>query len=286
MTNPVLSLATWVAQIAPPAMKKAIYRSPILSGLIRRSLNKAAPHGLVEVEIAAGGLAGARMLLDLQMEKDYWLGTYEPQLESAISKFVKPGMVVYDVGANIGYITLLLSKAVGPDGRVVAFEALPENLVRLRKNLSLNNLEAQVRIEYLAVTDRPGQVQFLVGPSGGTGKVEGSRGRESIVYTGSIAVSGISLDDYVFAVDNPAPDLVKMDIEGGEAIALPGMSRILTLKRPLLFLELHGFEAAKIAWDILIRANYVICSMAEGYPQIARPTDADWKEYIVAKPNP
>ena len=90
----------------------------------------------------------------------------------------------------------------------------------------------------------------------------------------------------MFEGGNPAPEMVKMDIEGGEAIALPGMSRILTQLRPLVFLELHGHEATQVAWDVLGSANYSICSMADGYPEIPELTDADWKAYIVAQPNP
>jgi FkbM family methyltransferase len=285
MTNRLLSLATWVAQLAPTSLKRAFYRSPALAGIIRRSLNKAAPHGLLEIKIAAGGLAGKRMILDLQKEKDYWLGTYELQLQSAIADLVKPGMVVYDVGANIGYITLLLTEAVGEIGRVVAFEALPENLDRLRDNLSMNDVDSRVQVEPSAVTGQPGPVQFLVGPSGGTGKIEGSTGRENISYSGSITVPGVSLDDYVFEKNGPLPDVVKMDIEGGETTALPGMCRILTQLRPLVFLELHGHEAAEVAWDVLSGANYCVCSMTDDYPEIYRLTDLDWKSYIVAIPN-
>ncbi len=75
--------------------------------------------------------------LDLQSEKDYWLGTYEPELQAVLADLVQPGMVAYDVGANIGYISLLLARRVGEAGKVFAFEALPANLERLRLNLAL-----------------------------------------------------------------------------------------------------------------------------------------------------
>jgi FkbM family methyltransferase len=226
------------------------------------------------------------MRLDLQKEKDYWLGTYELQLQSAIAELVKPGMVVYDVGANIGYITLLLVHAVGRNGQVVAFEALPENLDRLRDNISLNNVDSSVQVESLAVTSQRKPVQFLVGPSGGTGKVEGSTGRENLLYSESISIPGVSLDEYVFEDGGPSPDVVKMDIEGGEVLALLGMSRLLTQAQPLVFLELHGHRAAEVAWSVLSSVNYRICSMTEGYPEIHGLNDVNWKEYIVAKPNP
>jgi len=86
---------------------------PFTSRLIRNQLNRVAPVGLVEVKIAAGNLSGKPFIIDMQTEKDYWLGTYEPELQAAIRTWVKPGMVVYDIGANVGYITLMLEQATG-----------------------------------------------------------------------------------------------------------------------------------------------------------------------------
>jgi hypothetical protein len=136
------------------------------------------------VNVAAGDLAGMKLALDLQSEKDYWLGTYEPELQQALRQWVQPGMLAYDVGANIGYISLLLARRVGEAGRVHAFEALPANLERLRTNLALNDMQDRVLVTPAAVVDHAGQVQFWVGPSGGMGKAEGSAGRDEVKYQG------------------------------------------------------------------------------------------------------
>jgi len=247
----ILSSAEFAARLLPMPAKRALYRWPALSGLIRRGLNRAVDQGMTEVTVAAGGLEGMRLSLDLQTEKDYWLGTYEPALQAAIRDWVQPGTVAYDVGANIGYLTLLLARQVGADGRVFAFEALPANLERLAGNLALNSLEEKVSAVNAAVTDRSAPTQFLVGPSGGMGKVAGSAGREGIAYAETITVPGIALDDFVYNDGNPAPQVVKIDIEGGEVLALPGMKRVLSAARPLVFLELHGPEAARVAWEML-----------------------------------
>src|SRR3990172_6859370 len=194
MSNAVLSLAALVARYSPPGLKRAFYRLPWLSRAIRRSLNRLAPHGLVVVQVAAGVLQGLKLRLNLQVEKDYWLGTYEPELQAAVLKFMRPGMVAYDVGANIGYVSLMLARAVGAGGRVYAFEALPANLERLGENLALNGMQSTVRVVPAAVTDRSGPVQFLVGPSGEIGKAAGSAGRRSLEYFGQVGVTGIALD--------------------------------------------------------------------------------------------
>ena len=116
----VLSVAAWMARSLPPGVVRSIYRIGPLASVLRGVLNQAAPEQLTVVEVAGGDLKGAQLLLDLQTEKDYWLGSYESQLQAAIRALATEGMVAYDVGANIGYISLLLAKAVGEEGIVKA----------------------------------------------------------------------------------------------------------------------------------------------------------------------
>ncbi len=284
MANPVLSLAAFAARILPDPAKQALYRIKPLAGLIRAGLNRAAPTGLAPVTIAAGDLAGYTFRLDLQTEKDYWLGTYEPELQAALPHLVRPGDTVFDVGANIGYVSLLLAKAAGAAGRVVAFEALPENVARLRENLALNGREAQVTVVPAAVTQAAGPVRFLVHASGGMGKAAGSAGRTDEPYQAEISVPGLSLDEFVFAGGNPPPQVVKMDIEGGEVLALPGMRRALAEARPRLLMELHGPESARAAWEALTAAGYRIAWMKPGFPPVPSLDEMGWKAYIVAFP--
>ncbi|MBA4380146.1 MAG: hypothetical protein C0393_05635 [Anaerolinea sp.] len=279
-----LSLVAFFARILPTPLKQAIYKIGPLARLIRGSLNKAAPTGLTQAKIVAGDLAGFTLLLDLQTEKDYWLGTYEPDLQTALRELTKPGMVAYDVGANIGYVTLLLARAVAETGRVCAFEALPANVERLRANIGLNGMEARVTVVAGAVTAGQGPVRFLVHASGGMGKAAGSAGRRADDYLSEITVPGISLDEFVYTKGNTPPQVIKMDIEGGEVIALPGMRRLLIEARPLMLMELHGPESTRLAWETLTAAGYEICWMKRGLPPVASLEALGWKAYLVAKP--
>jgi FkbM family methyltransferase len=284
MTNLRLSIAATAARLLPTPVKRAIYRVRPLAGWIRGSLNRAAPQGLVQVPVAAGGLAGMHLLLDLQSEKDYWLGTYEPELQAAVAELVRPGWIAYDVGANVGYISLLLAKAVGASGKVFAFEALPANLDRLGENLRLNGMQDRVSVFPGAVSGTSGPVRFLVGPSGGMGKAEGSAGRREMSYRDSITVPGVALDDFVFEEGHPAPQVVKIDIEGGEVLALPGMRRVLAEARPVVLLELHGPESTRMVWETLTSCGYQICRMEPGFPGVPSVEVLDWKAYLVALP--
>ena len=142
---------------------------------------------------------------------------------------------------------------------------------------------SKVKIKSGAVTNTSKPVGFLIGPSGAMGKVTGSAGRSDIHET-SIEVTGISLDDFVYKDGNQAPDVIKMDIEGGEVLAFEGMTRLLVEARPLIFLELHGPEAAKAAWDKLTDAGYQICRMKPDVPIVTSWEELDWKAYLVAVP--
>ena len=96
---------------------------------------------------------------------------------------------------------------------------------------------------------------------------------------------GISLDEFIYTQLNPLPQVVKIDIEGGEVLALPGMRRLLREDCPLVFLELHGPEAARVAWDELTAAGYHLSRM-DNQAHISSFELLDWKAYVVAKAGP
>jgi FkbM family methyltransferase len=280
VANPLLDLAAAASRYLPASFKRVLYKLGPASRGLRSALNKAAPQGLSEVVVAAGGLAGAHLMLDMQSQKDYWLGTYEMELQQAISDWVKPGTVVYDLGANIGYVSLLLARAIGPTGKVFAFEALPANQERFVNNLRLNSTE-DIDLISKAVADKSGLRTFLVHSSGGMGKLSDSEANHST----NINVETISLDEFVFESNNRPPQLIKMDIEGGEVHALRGMSRLLKEIRPVLLIELHGKKTAEAAWKTLRDANYSLHFMRKGYPRIESPLELSKKSYVVASPN-
>jgi hypothetical protein len=145
-------------------------------------------------------------------------------------------------------------------------------------------MESQLSLYAGAVTSAAGPVRFLVHASGGMGKAAGSAGRAD-KYQSEVTVPGISLDEFVYGHGNPPPQVIKLDIEGGEVLALPGMRRILAEARPLMLVELHGPESSRLAWETLTAAGYTICWMRPGYPAVPSLQAIDWKAYIVAKPN-
>lgn len=149
-----------------------------------------------------------------------WLGTYERHSAKFIASQVQPGMTVFDVGANVGYYTLLMSRRVGHTGRVFAFEPNQANIAILKKHILLNGLK-NVEVIEAAVSDEAGNSLFL-----GAGA------------TGTLSTTGTPVRTVVLD-DCPIPDFIKMDIEGAETYALRGSSRILNKRHTNWFIALH-----------------------------------------------
>ncbi len=282
MRKAMLSMAQCAAHWLPNWLKQSMYRLGPISKLIRNALNDALPSGIHPVDISGGILRGKRMHLDLQSEKDFWLGTYEISLIDNLRKITKRGNVAYDLGANIGYISLVMAELLGKEGKVFAFEALPENVERLRDNITVNELQELIFVIPKAAAESSSKSTFLVHQSGGMGKLAISKGRDES-YQREIKISTISLDDFVYKQGNPAPQIIKIDIEGGEGAALAGMRRILENEKPKLLIELHGPEASSSSWSELIDSNYQISSLDDPHTLIQSVKELDWKSYILAE---
>lgn len=168
---------------------------------------------------------------------------YEPDVQAYIRGLVRPGWTCADVGAHEGIYTRLLAELVGESGRVVAFEAHPENARRLRSSLG-DEHRGRVTVERLAVTDGA-EERVTLHPGRGRASQEWNvtgidlEGRPT---PGELNVPAVSLDAY-FA--EGSLDFVKLDVEGAEALVLRGMRRLLREGRPAIVVEFHTREG----WD-------------------------------------
>lgn len=198
-----------------------------------------------------GPLRGCRYLADDLSGWSHLYGGWEPYAQAVYQRHVRPGYTVYDLGANTGMHALLFSKLVGAGGRVLAFEPLPLNIDRIQSVIRLNGLN-NVTIVPKAVSDRTGTAAFDEGPNNFQGSLTANSGssRKRIVET-------ISLDDLIDQ-GAPAPDFIKMDIEGGEGDALKGFERHAEHCRPILAVDLHTPEQDLLVGDHLRRHNYSV----------------------------
>jgi FkbM family methyltransferase len=156
---------------------------------------------------------------------------WEPTATRALRERLEPGMVVVDVGAHIGYYTLVASLAVGERGRVFAFEPEPRNLRLLRRNVETNGC-TNVRVVDRAVGAACGPARLALDPrnTGGHSLVAAARGD-----TPTIPVERVDLDGFLER-EGVRPALVKIDVEGAERAVLAGMSRTLARPGPLVIL--------------------------------------------------
>ncbi|MFN8496266.1 MAG: FkbM family methyltransferase [Anaerolineae bacterium] len=223
-----------LARRAPPRLRSAIMRSP-LGGLAHRTMDRAVGGGLAVVDLAPP-LAGHRMRLDLAYHRGMAYGDYELPVTRAIAEIVQPGWLVADIGAQIGYMTLLMASRVGAAGRVLAFEPMPANFAVLAENIRLNGYTT-VQVERLAVADKSGTTLLrrlddralsatasIVAEDGGGGSIE---------------VTTVSMDEYLAGAPGDLR-FAKIDVEGAEDLALAGMTRTLERCRPILLVEVHG----------------------------------------------
>lgn len=150
-------------------------------------------------------------------------GIWETHVEKALLRLLQPGMLAVDVGANIGYHTLTLAGAVGPGGRVHAFEASPGLTPLLRASIFINGMTPWVTVHNLAALDRPGMVTLAAQPDHfGSGNVvpPGAEAGYHADYSSQVQVPGIALD--LLLAEGPPLDLIRIDIEGSEPQALRG----------------------------------------------------------------
>jgi len=156
-------------------------------------------------------------------------GRWEPHLVACFERLCRAGQTAYDIGANVGYHTLLLAKLVGPEGQCIAFEPNSENCRLVHVGCVRNGLD-NVRLVPLALSDEPGWAYFSshIGSNGGivSEQYVGLHGHGTVVPVAR-------LDD----LSLPLPDFIKIDVEGAEYRALRGAERAIRDGRPAIISE-------------------------------------------------
>ena len=219
--------------------------------------------------VLRGPARGMRFVVEDGIGVSYAVGV-DAAAPRHFAQWVRPGMTVYDVGANKGQMALLFASLVGPAGRVVAFEPAPAEFGSLTRNLTLNGLD-HVRPIQAAAADAEGELAFAYAPDRPT---QGKLVDVELTYTplsdDTITVRTCCLDDVLD--DEPAPDVVKIDVEGAAAAVLRGAARILEETAPPIFLELHGPEEQAGVRDELLARGYVARTLDGA--RVADPTSA------------
>jgi FkbM family methyltransferase len=228
--------------------------------------------------VVASGQAKGLRIDPAGANAGYALGTTEPVIQDALARQVPRGGVVWDIGANVGFYTLIAARLVG-EGTVVAFEPLPENQAAIHRNLALNGF-TNVEVSGLALSDHDGTAILQMHASSTWAKLDTSADtgfQQELDVTGEVEVPVATIDSQLASLT--PPDLIKMDIEGGEVAALRGAGRLLSEHRPTLICELHGTNEA--VTDILESHGYTVRTIET--PDVP-PREARWDVHVLAVP--
>lgn len=199
----------------------------------------------IATRIRSGPLEGSRWTMFSGIR--FVRGDFEPQKTAAIIEHLKPGDVFWDIGANVGYLSLLASKIVGDTGKVMSLEPSPVNFAFLKRNIAMNGCR-NVTVFNRAASSGPGQLQM---------DTTSGRGTHHVVTQGDTTVEANSIDAMI-AAGNPAPTMVKIDVEGFELEVLAGMKDCLGKSRPKMVLAVHSDDLERDAIALLATYGYTV----------------------------
>jgi FkbM family methyltransferase len=228
--------------------------------------------------VVASGQASGLRIDPAGANAGYALGTTEPLIQDVFAAHMPVGGVVWDIGANIGFYSLIASRLVG-DGKVVAFEPLPANAEAIRRNLALNGVR-NVELVGLALGDSEGTADLQIHAEQTWAKLDTSadtRFQQDVEAAGHVSVQVSTIDSQLRSL--APPDFVKIDIEGAEVAALRGACELLSKHRPKLICELHGTNVA--VSDLLEAHGYSLQTIET--PDVP-PREAKWDVHVLATP--
>ncbi len=244
-------VARLFAALPHPVREAVLYNDTALCMPVQKALQRLlGGRRAVAVRFTAGRLSG-RTFACLTSEKYFLMGTrYEDALQRRLAGLLRPGDVVYDVGAHAGYWAMLFAEATAPGGSVFAFEPSPLAFARLVRNVRTNGV---------AVTP------INAGASDAEGAaLLAERGSESRVVE-IVAANGhashvrlVRLDDFVRRDRHPAPTFLKIDVEGHAGRCLAGGEAILAEQRPRVLVEVHDPGELAAVHDRLVPLGYAV----------------------------
>jgi FkbM family methyltransferase len=246
----------WVGGIflRAPAPLRSIRRLPLIGGWMHRLSHAVLPADEHQwAQIQSGPAKDLWLELNPRTGDGYFRGCAEENVQKLLAGRLRPGMVFYDLGANIGLFSLLAARVVGPEGRVFSFEPDAGVVARLRHNVAKNNF-ANITVVEAGVWSSSAEVSFVSAdpnsPDRGTGRFV------SVAAQDAVSLKCVALDDFV--VDHAAPDAIKCDVEGAEVEVLRGAEKLIRSHRPWILGEMHSETNAQAWRDSLARLGYTL----------------------------
>ncbi|MFA6432646.1 MAG: FkbM family methyltransferase [Candidatus Paceibacterota bacterium] len=285
MENPAASILKKIISLVP---KKAVRFSylklckpkplrALADGLIRKltPIQIVLPEGTVFLDQNDPAVSGALAM-----------GAHDPYEIECFRNALKTDMNVVDIGANIGYYTVVAAGRVGSQGKVFAYEPESHNFSLLEKNIEANKFTWTTPIK-AGLSDKPGKrILFVAEEHTGIHSFADNRGAGS-----GVEVETDTLDHSLESYGSPKIDLIKMDIEGAEILALQGMKQTFARNPGLiLFIELYpqaierfGHRAIELL-DILKESGFTLSIIDEDKKAITPLPEAEFRSFIESFP--
>ena len=247
-----------------------IGRVPLAGGVLRR-IARNYPEGSV-VTIRSGEAKGLLWRRHHRYVNGYWVGIYELPLQHAISNRLSSGKTFFDVGANAGFFTLVGAKVVGASGKCVAFEPLPKNAENILEQIKLNKF-SHCHLIQKAVANEIGWMNFAFCSEGDpTAHLVEANDERAV-----IRIQTTTLDEAF--KEWGAPDLIKLDVEGAEAVVIEGAKAMLAASRPMWIIELHGPDQEQRVKEVLFNYGYQFAAVGGCEPK----AEGEYPRHIVAQ---
>ena len=231
-----------------------------------------------------------KIILDYSKTSQKYIGShleknvaYEGALFALILRKLKRGDTFLDIGAHVGFFSMIAAKLVGDEGEVYSFEMNPDNYSMLVMNAGLNNFR-NIRPHNWAISNDSGPVQFWVNQDNDGGHSLWDCGRHS--FNEKSRLSPQKMVSYSIALDHydsfNKVHFIKMDVEGAEVLALNGMIDLLKKNLPIVALEINNFGLSEMGHsyqDIRVLMNKIgyRCWLIEGGDPREIPMDEEPK---------
>ena len=226
-------------------IKQAVFNLlPLLPVNVLESLASSSPSSL-KYRLASAGLRQRDVTMRNGVAKglkfntgescpELALGTYEVPIQNIFTQHLKPGDVFYDIGANVGFFSIIAAKLVGDKGKVYAFEPGEKNANSIRHNARLNNFN-HIEVIEKAVSHTSGEGQLLLAKYSGGHALATADAPPDLA--GEVTVDLVSIDDLIAQNKIAPPNFVKIDVEGAELDVLKGMTETIKTARPAIIYE-------------------------------------------------
>jgi FkbM family methyltransferase len=214
-----------------------------------------------------------------ELSQHIYSGAFEWEEREWLAGVLKPGDVFYDIGANIGYFSLLASEWCGSNGKVISFEPVSKTFNRLKKNIQENPGLNNIRFFQVAASDLEEEREIYISLNGkdAWNSLAGNAVAKQEATTEKIKT--IPVDRIREKENLPAPTIMKIDVEGWEVHVLQGAMETLRISRPKLLIEftrenLHtaGTSGAQLA-ETIHSLNYTLYSYNARHRKLIEVTD-------------